>query len=265
MKSKAIQLDPQLYYASRNLAYIAMACGRYKDAAEYLKSMSGTPDMTLQARYDAAAAFLDYRLGDLISALKMCEEGLKIVGAVQYDAPHDELIWLSGMIEIDRNDLPAARRALGQLRNILNSNSITAMNYKPSYKYYLHLLARISVRENKYQEALSCINDLKWIKSKLGYWSTPYDLPFFFDAIGQIYEEMKNAPEAQKAYREALAYNPHYALARFHLARLLNNEGSIDEARNEMELFLTDWRNADADATELAEARKIMARWNRSH
>ena len=38
MKSKAMQMDPQMYYASRNLAFIKMRCGRNKAAAEYLKS-----------------------------------------------------------------------------------------------------------------------------------------------------------------------------------------------------------------------------------
>jgi tetratricopeptide (TPR) repeat protein len=139
------------------------------------------------------------------------------------------------------------------------------MNYKPAYKYYQYLLARILAEEGRYQEALTSVNDLKWIKSKLGYWSTPYDLPFFFDAIGQIYEKMKQIADAQKTYQEALAYNSHYALARFHLARLLHNKGSIDEAQREMELFLADWRNADADAAEMIEARKIMAKWNKAH
>jgi tetratricopeptide (TPR) repeat protein len=265
MKSIAIRMDPQLSYASCNLAYIAMMRGQNKAAMEYLKSMSGTPDKTLQARYYAAIAFLYYRIGNLNAALKMCEEGLKIVGSVQYDAPHDELIWLSGITELDRHNLPAARSFLAQLRNILNTNSISAMNYKPAYKYYQHLLAAILAEEGRHPEALAPINDLKWIKAKLGYWSTPYDFPFFFDAIGQIYEKMKQIPDAQQAYEAALTYNPHYALARFHLVLLLDRKGAIKEAQREMELFWADWQNADADAVETIEARRLMARWNKSH
>jgi eukaryotic-like serine/threonine-protein kinase len=265
MKTKAIRMDPQLSYASCNLAYIAMMRGQNKVAAEYLKSMAATPDNTLQARYFAAIAFLGYRMGNLNAALKMCEEGLKIVGSVQYDAPHDELIWLSGIIEADRHNLPAARSFLSQLRNILNTNSISAMNYKPAYKYYQHLLARILAEEGRYQEAIVPINDLKWIKAKLGYWSTPYDFSFFFDAIGQIFEKMKQLPDAQRAYEEALTYNPHHAFARFHLALLLDRKGETKEAQREMELFWADWQNSDADAVETIEARKIMARWNKSH
>ena len=122
----------------------------------------------MKAQYYAALAYLYFRKQDLNQALSMCEQGLKIAGSVQYDAPHDELIWLKGLIEIERQNMPAARQALGQLRAILHSGSINAMNYKPAYKYYLHLLAKISAEDGKIHEATIAINDLKWIKVETG-------------------------------------------------------------------------------------------------
>jgi serine/threonine protein kinase/tetratricopeptide (TPR) repeat protein len=261
MKTKAVQMDPKIYYASRNLAFIEMLRGQNKAAAERLKSLfAATEDNRNKAQNYAALAFLDYRKGDLEPALKMCERGLEMSGPVQYDAPHDQLIWLIGMIELKRHNLPAARRALGQLLSILDTNQIRAMNYKPAYKYWLHLRAWILAEEGKVQEAAAAINDLKWIRSKLGYWSTPFDLAFFFDAIGQIYEKMKQPAEAEQTYNEALAYNPHFALSRFHLARLLKSRGSYAEARREMELFLKEWQGADPDTAEMIEAAQIMSK-----
>jgi len=181
----------------------------------------------------------------------MCDQGLKIVGSVQYDSPHDELIWIRGLIELERKNLPAARRALGQLRNILHSGEINTMNYKPAYKYHLHLLAKIAAEEGKKQEAAAALGDLKWIKSKLGYWSTPYDQAFFFDAMGQVYEKIRQMPDAEQAYTSALSYNPHYGLARFHLAKLLKNKGETVAARREMETFLAAWQKADPDSAEI--------------
>ena len=258
MKSKAMQMDPQMYYASRNLAFIMMRSGRNKAAAEYLESFLAIPDSTVKAQYYAALAYLYFRKQDLNRALSMCDLGLKITGSVQYDAPHDELTWLKGLIELERHNMPAARQSLGQLRTILHSGSINAMNYKPSYKYYLHLLAKISAEDGKMNEATTAINDLKWIKAKLGYWSTPYDQAFFFDAIGQICEKLGRLPEAEQAYRGALAYNPQYGLARFHLAKLLKDEGSLEDARREVEAFLAGWKQADSDTAEIVEARKIL-------
>jgi len=260
MKNKAIQMDPQIYYASRNLAFIEMLRGRYAAAAERLNSLfSDTEDKAQRAQYSSALAFLHYRQGNLGLALKKCDEGLELLGTVQYDAPHDELIWMKGMIELERHNLPAAHRALGQLRSILDSNQIMAMNYKPAYKYYLHLLAWILAEEGKIQEASEAIKDLNYIKNKLGYWSTPFDLAFFFDAIGQTYEKMKMPSDAEKAYNESLAYNPHFAPSRLHLARLLAAKDSLADARREMEAFWTEWDGADPDAAETIQARQIMA------
>jgi serine/threonine protein kinase/tetratricopeptide (TPR) repeat protein len=248
MKSKAIQMDPQMYYAIRNLANIEMMRGRYRAAGERLKSFfDATEEKMQKAQYYAALAFLNYRKGEMQSALTACDQGLKLVGSVQYDSPQDELMWMSGMIHLALHDIPAARQTLGKLRGILDSNSISAMNYKPAYKFYQLLLAMVHAEEGRNQEAAVAINDLKWIKNKLGYWSTPYDRAFFFDAIGQIYEKMRLPRDAEQAYGEALSYNPHYALTRFHLARLLNLRGAREEAGKEMEAFRAEWKNADPE------------------
>jgi eukaryotic-like serine/threonine-protein kinase len=258
MKSKSIQINPQTYYAIRNLANIEMMRGHYRMAAERLKSFfESTEEKMQQAQYYAAMAFLNYRKGEMDAALRAVEQGMKLVGSVQYDAPYDELVWMSGMIEIERRDLAGARRSLTQLRHILDSNQISAMNYKPAYKYWLHLLAKILAQEGRNQEAVAAINDLKYIKNKLGYWSTPYDHAFFFDEIGSIYERIKLPKDAEDAYRDALSYNAHYALARLHLAKLLNSRGARQEALGELEGFWAEWRNADPEVLEIVEARRL--------
>jgi tetratricopeptide (TPR) repeat protein len=253
-------MDPKIYYAIRTQAFIEILHGRSAAASEKLKSLfDATDDKVQMAQYYADRAFLYYRKGEPAAASKMCEQGLKLLGSVQYDAPHDELIWIIGMIEIDRHNLPAAHRALAQLRSILDSSSINAMNYKPAYKYWLYSNAAVLAEEGNKSEAAAAINDLKFIKTKLGYWSTPYDCAFFFDAIGQIYEKMKLLAEAQSTYQECLSYNPNYALARLHLARVLLKQGASDDARREIALFMKEWQGADARAAETIDAHKILA------
>ncbi len=261
MKSKAIQMDPQIYYARRNLAFIEMMVGRYEAAAEKLKMLfEGADDKLQKAQYYSALAYLYYRQGDLDSALRMYVQGLNLLGSVQYDSPHDELIWMRGLIELKRHNLSAARRALDQLRGILDANSITAMNYKPAYKYWLHLFAWVLAEERRIPEAMAAINDLKWIQSKLGYWSTPFDRAFFLNEIGQICERMNRPADAEQAYRDALAYNQHFAFSQLNLARLLQARGALDEARLALDAFWTEWRRADADTDEATAARQIGAR-----
>ena len=259
MKLKAIELDPQIYYASRILAYIDILRGHHQTAENRLLSLLPSTDDNIQrAQYYAALAFLYYRKGDLQRGQDMCGLGLKLLGSFQNDAPIDELIWMSGLIELKRKNLPAARQSLKQLSEILEINAINNQTYKPALKYYLHLSAFIFALEGKVKEANEKIEDLEWIKEKLGYWSTAYDYAFFFDAIGQIHEVLNQLEDAENAYREALSYNPHYALARFHLSLLLNGRGNHEDSLREMELFLEDWKDADADVHELVEARKIL-------
>ncbi len=258
MKTTAIQMDPQIYYASRNIAFIEMMRGRNAAAGERLKALiAATDNKVRMTQYHAALAFLYYRKGDLEAAMKTCELGLSLLGSVQYDAPHDELEWIIGMVELQRHNLPGARRALGQLRSILDSNSINAINYKPAYKYWLHLHAWILAEEGRNEEAESAIRDIKYIKYKLGYWNKPYDRAYFYDAIGQIYEKMGQSREAEQAYRDSLDYNPNYAFSRLHLARLLKTRDLPADARREMESFWKQWQGADPDALETLEAKKI--------
>lgn len=257
-KTKALSMDPKIFYAIRTIAFIDMLHGRNAAAAQQLKSLwEATDDKVQMAQYYADVAFLHYRRGDARLALQMCAQGLKLLGSGQYDAPQDELIWITGMVEIARHNLPAARRALAQLRGILDSNSINAMNYKPAYKYWVYLNAAVLAEEGNKTEASAAISDLKWIQNKLGYWSTPYDCAFFFDEVGLIYEKMNLPEEALQAWREALDYNPRYARARLHLGRLLMKRGARAEGRREMEMFRKQWQGADADAAETIEARRI--------
>jgi len=58
----------------------------------------------------------------------------------------------------------------------------------------------------------------------------------------------------------ALAYNSHCAPSHFYLARLLQNDRKVAEARQEAEEFLREWQNADPGVPELAAARAIAGR-----
>jgi serine/threonine protein kinase/tetratricopeptide (TPR) repeat protein len=259
MKKKALQSDEQLYYASRSLVYIDMLNGRDLAAGEKLDSLlKRTQDPVQKARFYAARAYLDYREGKLDAASEMCRQGIQLMRPGQYDAPNDELVWMNGLIELGRRNLPAARAVLTQLRTMLDSNSITAMNYKPPYKYWLHLKALLLAEEGQAQEAAAAINDLKWVKYKLGYWSTPYDYAFFMDAAGQIQEKINLSKDAEASYRDALSYNTHYALVHFHLGRLYKATRRPAEARSELESFLSSWSGADPDVAEVVAAKKLL-------
>ena len=260
MKRKAAEKDGNLYYVKRSLVFLDILRGRNRAARAKLDELvSEDIDDLERARFLAVAAFFHYRLGELKSALQACNQGLMLLkDGLRSDAPHDELVWLQGLIELDRRNMPGAKAALAQLRKMLDANSITALNYKPAYKHYLHLLARICAEEGKKDEALLAIKDLEWVKDKFGYWSTLYDHAFMMDSVGQTFEKLGSLQDAELSYRDALSYNPRFALAHFHLGRLLLRAGRNLEARNELRQFQSEWATADVNAPEIVAAEQML-------
>jgi Flp pilus assembly protein TadD len=66
-----------------------------------------------------------------------------------------------------------------------------------------------------------------------------------------VRESFGDAVRAERDYRDALAYNPHYALARVHLGMLLRSAGRAEEARRELAAFAAEWKDADPAVPEL--------------
>jgi tetratricopeptide (TPR) repeat protein len=144
------------------------------------------------------------------------------------------------------------------LKKWIDSRSISATNFKPVYKYWLALQVSTRISEGRREEAAKALQDLDWIKDKLGYWATPFDRAYFLDFIGEGYERLQRPADAERAYREALIYNPHFAMARYHLGRLLLNLHREAEARRELRSFLSEWKDADPDLQEPAAARNLL-------
>ena len=265
MKSKAAaeaeKIGSNLYYVKRTLVFLDILRGRNHAAQQKLDlllSQNPLPPVE-KARFLAVQAFFYYHLGELAPALRACDQGLLLVNdELSSDAPRDELVWLKGLIELARRNLPGARTELAHLRKMLDASSINDRNYKPAYKHYVHLLACIRTEEGKKDEAVQAIRDLEYVKEKLGYWSTLYDFAFIEDSIGQLCEKLNSPQEAEQSYRDALAYNARFALARFHLARLLIQSGRKADALGELKQFRSLWAGADADAPEIVAAEKIL-------
>jgi serine/threonine protein kinase/Flp pilus assembly protein TadD len=249
------------YYVKRSLVFLDILRGRYQSAhkkLEELLSQDLAPEE--KARFYAVLAYLQYRQGKWQPALQACEQGLLLMRDGLSDAPHDELLWLKGLIELERRNLRGANEALEQLRKILDASAINATNYKPVYKHWLHLRIQVRSAEGKQEEASQAITDLGYVKDKLGYWSTPYDYAFMMDSVGQVFEKFDSLQEAERYYRDALAYNVNYPMAHYHLGALLTNVGRNVEAKRELSRFLELWDRADSQNPEILMARQLLSR-----
>jgi len=77
-----------------------------------------------KASFLAVQAYFSYHLGQLNPALSACNLGLRLLkDDLSGNAPNDELVWLKGLIELQRKNLPAANTALAQLRKMLDAGS----------------------------------------------------------------------------------------------------------------------------------------------
>ena len=251
-KQQALAQAPDLYFAIKRLIAIDILSGRLTEAARKLEAaLGGAADALQRAEFYAARAYLELRAGRFSRAAEACHAGLALIAPDSDDSPADELLWLQGQAAVARHDTAAAAKPLARLSEMITKGKISETNYRPAYKYWLHLAALVSAANGRRVEAAARLDDLEHVRQKLGYWGTPYDQAFFLDEIGRLRDTLGDPAGAERAYRGSLAYNPHYALARVHLGMILRSAGKAEEARRELAAFAAEWKDADPAVPEL--------------
>jgi len=259
-KQRAATQGQGLYFARRSLVAIDILAGRLAAADRRLQSELAAATVPLEkARFLASRAYLEYRSGRLGRAAEAAAAGLAIVGEGSDDSPTEELLWLQGQAAVARHDMAAASTPLARLSGMIRKGKISETNYRPAYKFWLHLAALVDAAEGRRVESAARLDDLEHVREKLGYWGTPYDQAFFLDEIGRVREALGDVAGADRAYRGSLAYNPHYALARVHLGMLLRSAGKAEDARREFAMFAAEWKDADAAVPELKHVAALRA------
>ncbi len=259
MKRQALDRDPSLYYAKRGLAYVHIVQGQHKAAAKILQdAIAATPDASQKASLLTALAFLHYRQGEFANCRAACDKALALRASTEFDDRKVELTWLASMAAVETRNIAVARAGLSKLRSAVDAKSITEMNYKPVFKYWLLLSMRLDAEESRGEQVEKAMADLNWIKDKLGYWASPFDRAFCFDQAGIALEKAGRKPQAEQAYLNALAYNGHYTRARFHLGALLLSQDRKPEAKENLEQAVAEWKDADHNLAELLEARRLL-------
>ncbi|HRH43063.1 MAG TPA: tetratricopeptide repeat protein, partial [Pyrinomonadaceae bacterium] len=77
------------------------------------------------------------------------------------------------------------------------------------------------------------------------------------DCLANTYLEIGRYDEAIAEYQRILQLNPNYPFARFSLAQAFEKKGQMDESRNSYQIFLENWKDADAEISQIKEARKL--------
>jgi tetratricopeptide (TPR) repeat protein len=138
------------------------------------------------------------------------------------------------------------------LEQKVRQGTVNATNFFPVYKLSLHLKLLQAAAAANDAEMQTLVEEMERIKTKLGYWSSIYNLPYFltqdaeiligFTKIGPpggLYSESQAGlsilNQARRLLQEALAYDSNYAPARVAQARLLLKTGDKQAAAKELE------------------------------
>jgi tetratricopeptide (TPR) repeat protein len=256
---RSIDLDSSLEFTKYGLAFVEILQGRFQTAQNLLGQFiaeSRSPQES--GLYLYALGYLYLQLQDPEQALKACNQGLAGFPEETVDPTYQDLVWLKGLVLLEKDDRTGAQAQLAKLQRAVNRDGVTATKYQPVLKYSLHLEAMIAATAGQLAACSEAIGRLLHLEEKMGYWGAPLDRSYFLDSAGCLYERLRLKRDAEALYRSALSYNGNYAISRFHLGKLLMEQNREREAAPYLRSFLDSWGEADRDMREVQEAGTLL-------
>lgn len=141
-------------------------------------------------------------------------------------------LWLSGVLAAEKRDLQSATEAYEALEKALQTEEGLDKHW---YKH--HLAGSISLVRGEPREAISSFEKAISL--------FPPDRPFFIVALAEAQLQSGQRQKAIDTLKDALSYNPRYAMAWLGLARVYEAQGDRRNAREAYEQLLEIWANAD--------------------
>jgi serine/threonine protein kinase/tetratricopeptide (TPR) repeat protein len=254
---KGLQLDPHLDYLYGNLASILTVQGALSKAWQALDQEAAVTNRgTTRLSIDFDRAMIHFLRGHLDDAEVLLSRLRTAYSDPSYALRLDESpslpFWLTGVIAARRGDQTLLRNMSALLEQKVRENDVNATNFFPLYKLSFHLKLLKASQAASDTEIQTLVEEMHRIKTKLGYWSSIYNLPFFLTQEAEILIGLvKTEPpgglpgqsqtglsllhQARRLLQEALAYDANYAPARVAQARLLLKTGDRQAAARELE------------------------------
>jgi len=263
---QGIRLDPNLDYLYGNMAHQYILTGRLDKAREaVLRQKDVTTRDSTRMNVIFWTAFIEYLKGGGGSAVEMLaplrEYYLQPRFKNRLDESPNLAFWLTGVIAAERGDLDALRREIEHFEQKVSSNGVTATNFFPIFKFYIHLKALEGRLSGDSRAVATHIEEGKRIRNKMGYWGSFFNMPFFYNRYAEILLDMDRSEEASILLEAARKYNPGFPwtplnLAKIHLLGDEKEQAAGEVARGE-ELM----READPEfvlAVELADLKRRL-------
>jgi len=250
-KEKGLSLDPTLYHLHRSLFYIRLYQGQLKKAEECVKNYRRNAiEKTLQAKAEYFDALLDYFRKRDADALKHCRAALSIFDGKDIATRDHELHWLLGLLYLRTGQQNLAKRELDDMEALVASNNVSASNYRRFlYKSMLHLRACLAAKKGDVRGVEKYADELEEIKTMVKDWTSPFDLSYFYNSLGEIYLEkpFERAEFAEEYFIKSLKYNPHFPFAHHQLWLLYQRQNKSEQAEVHFQELEKIWKNADPE------------------
>jgi len=259
-KKQGLKLDPKLEYLYNSLSYIQIRKGEF-DSAEinvnhYLR-LKHEPELHAEGLVNKALIY--YFKNDLKIALDTCRKAISTFDAFDIATRNHKAHWLLTQIYLYEGYSTKANKELTKMKKLINNYHISTTNYNKILKYYYHCKAIKYALNNQFNEVFKIANIFDTqLKNKIKDWDSPYDQAFFFTEFGKLFLMNNNYKDAEYYLRDALAYNPNYALAHYYFYKLFLKQKKYEKALLHGNIFLKLWSNADKDIIKIKDTIKVQ-------
>jgi serine/threonine protein kinase/tetratricopeptide (TPR) repeat protein len=266
-RKESMARDTKLDYVYRGLAGDYLLQGCLTEAHDTLqKGIEIAKRETSRANALLYLAYLELLRGDIDRAKQVLTPVFDFYSDEQYVNRIDESpnlpFWLMGFISTQKGDIRSLGDVLNKMEQKILENKVNATNYFRIYKFYLHLKVLEAYLKQDEIGAVKYITEGKRIQKKMGYWSSIFDMAFFFDEYARILIDFGRWDEALKLLNTVIAYNPNYAASRLKLVKFHLNNNDLDGAQLHYQKVMELLSLSDKNYVLLDEARELEKKLN---
>lgn len=249
---EGIKLSPKLDYLFGNAARNYILLGSLKKAQEAIRRQTEvtTREFT-RMNSEFWLAYIELLRGNKEVCLRILSPVLDYYGQKQYRDRLDEApnlpFWLSGVIAAADGNQKRLHDMISMLGQKIERNGVSATNFFPIFKFYIHLMALESWLHKDPNQVAKYVEEGKRIRFKMGYWGSYFSLPYFYCQYAGLLIRIGQLDEAEAMLNEANRYNNQYAGTHLGLAEIFLAKDDRVRARHEYELAKLHLREADED------------------
>jgi tetratricopeptide (TPR) repeat protein len=228
----------------------------YEGIEKVKASAPNRNDKLWKARFHNELAFIYLLQGDFEQAMKNAEMGWE--GAQEYD--FDTFMWqalsMKAYVHVEMKSFDKAEKAAHELKEMIEKSQ------RPKQIRFHRLVAgKIELERGNMARAVEYLREAKSLD--------PYGFrnkrANFIEALAYAYYRAGNLEKARKEYESIklltdgrLEHGYSYAISHYMLGQIYEKQGKTKKAIENYEKFLEMWKDADADVSEVENARERL-------